>query len=219
MDNVIKLSDSDRGIADVTIHELQHMSCCNNLQQFINLWSNTLYRFYAYFCAYLYKSYVSGNKTLWNQNTPKDKEILSNLMDFQNGVEYLVKYLTYNNEYLYYHNGSNISTLDCKAIGQKFGMLLENSGCEKHISENISDDIFTITKDIFTGNILKTWNHNTNGIIINCLRQAYLSTFNKDPWKNGTFIYQEIIFPSEVISISSYYYPTNNNYFKFLKSI
>lgn len=219
LDNVSKLTNTDRGLVDVTIHELQHMCCYNHLQQFINLWSKVLYKFYAYFCAYLYKSYTMGFKALWNAISQKDKDVINNLMSPDNGIEYLVKYLIYNHEYLYCCAGSNVSVSDCKAIGQKIGMLLQNNGCEKDISENISRDISNISKDIFTGDIGRTWNHKNNGVIIQCLIQAYISTFNKNPWKDGTLVYQEIIFPSEVISISSQYFYKNNNYYKFLGSL
>lgn len=219
MDNVSRLSTNNKGLIDVTIHELQHMYCYNFTPQFINLWSKQLYKFYAYFCAYIYKSYTSGFKTLWNKISSKDQKVIKNLLDPNNGIEYYVKYLIYNHEYLYCCAGSNVSLSDCKSIGQKMGMMLSNNGCEQQTSEIIANRISNISKDIFTGDIGRTYNNKDNGIIISCLREAYKSTFNKDPWDNGSFIYQEIIFPSEVISITSQYNYKNNNYYKFLGSL
>jgi hypothetical protein len=219
LDNINKMTSDSKSVVYVTVHELQHMCCYNNVTQFIQLWKPQLNKFYAYFCANLYKSYVSGVRSMWNTLSRKDQQVIQNLLNPDNGISYLVQYLIFNHEYLYCCVGSNVSTSDCKAIGFKIGMLLQNNGCEDGVSETIASKISNISKDIFTGNISKTWNNKDNSIIIDCLRQSYISTFNKDPWKDGTFIYQEVIFPSEVISISSQYNYKNNNYYKFLGTI
>lgn len=219
-DNISRLMGSDsKSICEVTIHELQHMCCYNFLNQFIDLWEKEFYTFYAYFLALLYKAHTSGFKSMWNSISGKDKQVISQLLDADNGVKYLVKYLIFNFEYLYCCAGSVISTNDCKALGDKYSMVLINNGCSENIASKIADDIRKMAYDIFTGRIGSTFKTSGNLIIINCFREAYIKTFKKDPWQNGVFIYQELIFPSEIICVSSQYYIKNAKYYKFLNSL
>lgn len=219
-DNIQKLIGSNsKSICEVTIHELQHMCCYNFLNQFIDLWKKELYSYYGYFLALLYKAYTKGFKSLWNSLSGKDRDVVNRLLDPDNGVKYLVHYLIYNFEYLYCCAGSNISVNDCKAIGDKYSMVLINNGCSESISNSISLDVKKMAFDIFSGKIGSTYKNGGNAIVINCFREAYLKTFKKDPWKDGTLIYQELIFPSEVICISSQYYIKNSKYYKFLNQL
>ena len=220
MDNVQRLmTGGSLAIAQITIHELQHMSCYNFTSNFINYWQKELYSFYSFFCAFLYKAYSKGLSTVWNVTSGEDKEIFEHIMDPDYGIKYLVQYLIYNHEYLYCCAGSVMSSSDCRAAGIKFGLFLEQCGCDKILCSEISKNISNILKDIFNGKIGSTWKKQENSIIINCFRQAYIQVFKKDPWKDGTLIYQEIIFPSEVISVTSQYFFKNRKYYKFLGSL
>lgn len=219
-DNIQRLIGSDsKSICEVTIHELQHMCCYNFLSQFIDLWKNELYNFYAYFLALLYKAYTNGFRSLWNSLSGNDRDVINKLLDPDNGVKYLVHYLIYNFEYLYCCAGSTISVNDCKAIGDKYSAVLINNGCSESTSNSISADIKKMAYDIFSGKIGSTYKSSSNLTIINCFREAYIKIFNKDPWKNGTLVYQELIFPSEIVCISSQYYIKNSKYYKFLNSL
>ena len=220
LDNIQRLIGTDhKSVFIVTLHELQHMFCYNFTNQFINTWSNELYTFYSYFIALLYKAYTNGFKSMWNTISGKDKQVIQKLINPDNGVKYLVQYLIYNYEYLYCFCGSNISTSDCKAIGEKFCMILTQNDCDEGIANTLASKITKMTYDIFQGHIGTTYKNSDNSIIIDCLRQSYLKVFNKDPWKDGTLIYQELIFPSEVVCVSSQYFYKDNKYFKFLNSL
>lgn len=219
-DNIQRLIGSNsKSICEVMIHELQHMCCYNFLNQFIDLWKNELYNFYAYFLALLYKAYTNGFKALWNSLSGNDKDVIVRLLDPDNGVKYLVHYLIYNFEYLYCCAGSSISVNDCKAIGDKYSAVLINNGCSESTSSRISSDIKKMAYDIFSGKIGSTYKNGSNLTIINCFREAYLKIFKKDPWTNGTLIYQELIFPSEIVCISSQYFIKNAKYYKFLNQL
>ena len=220
MDNVQRLmGGGSLPIMFTTIHELQHMYCFNFTGEFIKLWEDELYSFYAYFCACLYKTYAGGFRTAWNSLTGKTRKIIENLLNPDNGVRYLVQYLIYNHEYLYSCSGCTTSATDCKAIGEKFGMFIEQCGCDPSLSGQIAGKISIMAKDIFTGKIASTWRSTDNACIINCFREAYLKVFGKDPWKDNTLIYQELIFPSEIISVTSQYYYKKSKYYKFLGSL
>ena len=220
IDNISRLLGTDsKSICEVTIHELQHMCCYNFLNTFIDLWKNELYSFYAYFLALLYKAHISGFKSMWNSLSGKHKQVISQLLDPDNGVQYLVKYLIFNFEYLYCCAGSAITTNDCKALGDKYSTVLMNNGCDQNVASEIADDIRKMSYDIFTGRIGSTFKNASNLTILNSFREAYIKVFKKDPWKDGTFIYQELIFPSEVICVSSQYYIRNSKYYKFLNSL
>lgn len=220
MDNVQRLMGAGSlPIMFTTVHELQHMYCFNFTSEFIKLWENELYSFYGYFCACLYKAYTGGFRSAWNSLTGKDKTIVKNLLEPDNGIKYLVQYLIYNHEYLYSCAGCATSATDCKAIGEKFGMLLEQCGCESGLSAKIATKIAVLAKDIFSGKIAGTWRSSDNATIINCFREAYVRVFSRDPWKDNTLIYQELIFPSEIISVSSQYYYKHSKYYKFLGSL
>jgi len=215
MDNVQRiLGDNDKALAFVTVHEMQHMCCYNYMKEFINLWQKELYQFYAHFIALLYKSYTSGFKSMWNAVSGKDKEVIQKLLNPDNGVKYLVQYLIYNHEYLYCCSGANISTSDCKAVGEKVAMLLEQNGCDKKIADTMSKKIAAMIYDVFSGSIGRTYKNEDNYTIISCFRSAYVKVFKKDPWADGTLIYQEIVFPSEIVAISSRYYPKNAKYYQ-----
>lgn len=221
MDNVQRLmTGGSLAIAQVTVHELQHMCCYNFTNMFINYWKKELYSFYSYFCAFLYKAYSSGFSSTWNSVTGKDKQIMQRILDPDYGIKYLVQYLIYNHEYLYCFAGSIMSMSDCKAIGEKFGLLFEQCGCDPTFASEISKKIFSMVKDIFSGKIGSTWRNPDNSTIIDCFRKAYFQVFKKDPWKDGSsLIYQEIVFPSEIISVTSMYFYRNKKYYKFLGSL
>lgn len=221
LDNIERLSGSDKtAISNVTIHELQHMSCYNHMNEFMRTWGDELYEFYAHFAALLYKTYISGIKSTWQSLTGEDKSIVNNLLNPDNGIKYFVNYIAYNHEYLFACAGANMSTTDCRMVGEKFAYTLQNCGCSEDISYKIGGDVAQMVYDIFTGRIGETYKTKSNLNIIKNFALSYIKIFGRNPLDIGDFIYQEMVFPSEVICVSSNLKkPTDSRYYKFLNRL
>ena len=218
MDHINKFMGNDkRGMFFVTLHELQHMCCYNFPRQFIDLWSKELSTFYGYFMSYLYQQ-CKGTGSIFKAFDFKGKSIERNFLDNKNGILYLIMYLIYNHEFLLNVEGSVFSARDVLGVASKFAACAQNCGSEDNISMRIYQTIQKFVYDIFFKNIASSYKNGTNIYVINSFRQAYIKTFGIDVWRD-TLIYQEAIFPSEVICIMSQYKYQDNRFYKFLNNL
>lgn len=210
MDHVEKLMRGNtKGLFFVTIHELQHMSCYNFPKQFISTWNKELCKFYAYFVFRLYEIITKDT----NNN-----EIIRNLMDPGNGLDYYIQYLIYNNEFLWNIRGSRISSKDCATCAMKIAAIANQCGVPEKVAVEMYHTLNEFMYDILFRDIGSTYNKNNNPCVIRAFNQAYIDVFGINMLKYS-FIYQEAIFPSEVVCMSSMFKYTDNRYYKFLNNL
>lgn len=207
------------GMYLVTLHELQHM-CCNNFpRQFISTWANELFTFYGYFLAALYAQYMGGFNNFMNKITGKEKDIFDKLKDAEYGVDYLIQYMIYNHEMLWSLKGMVLSSKDCMNLGAKMSAICERCGVPEDVSMKIYHAITDFMYDALTGNIDRRIKSGDNFLVFTALRIAYFKMLKGIDITKHSFIYQEILFPSEVICMMSKFKYSDSRFFKFLNNL
>lgn len=219
MDHINKFMGNDkRGMFFVTLHELQHMCCYNFPKQFIDTWAKELSIFYGYFLSYLYKTFNGAIKSTIGIFNGKNKEIESKFLDNKNGILYLIMYLIYNHELLFNVEGAMVSTKDVANAAAKYAICAQKCNVEGEVAVRIYQAMQTFIYDIFFKDISSRYRNGTNFYVICAFRDAYIKTFGVDMWKHS-FIYQESIFPSEVICMISQFRHQDSRFYKFLNNL
>jgi len=219
LDHINRFMGNDKkAIFFVTLHELQHMCCYNFPRQFIDTWTKELSTFYGYFMSYIYKCFNGSIRSTVGMFSGKNNDIEKMFLDNRNGILYLIMYLIYNHEFLFNVEGARVSSKDVINAASKFAVCSQNCGVDDNISMKIYQAMSQFIYDIFFKDMSTRYKNGTNFYIIEAFRNAYIKTFGIDMWKHS-LIYQEAVFPSEVICMISQFKYQDSRFYKFLNNL